>query len=670
MARFTSVLRRGAFAWLSPVAALALAATTAFAPLEAAADTSVRPSSGSFTIRGAGYGHGFGMSQYGAYGAARQGLGWREILGFYYPGTTLAKVPAEGTIKVWLTADTDNDLRVRPAAGLRLVDAEGNRYTLPTGSRYRTWRVTRSGVGYRLSYLSSSGSWVTQRTGLSAATWSFASSAPVIGVVLPGGAIREYRGTVSLVKRGAGGRTVNRVGLEDYLRSVVPSEIPTSWLPDAVNAQAVAARTYAARIRATASPSAGYDICDTTACQVYGGKVRETSGGDAAVAATQNVIVRYGSTIAFTQFSSANGGHSGQGGYPYLKAQPDPYDGVIKSQAWTRTVTAGQIGARWPVGTVRAVQVTRRDGAGPWGGRVLELQIIGSTRSVTVSGLRFKSAFGLRDTLFTFGGATAPVPGPEITAPPGPRYATFPRSYTSASRADLLLLSAGRVLRYGASSSGLGCPVAIAGGFGGYTHVVHAGDWNGDGYQDVIARTEAGRLRLFPGTGAGNLGRSVDMGFAAPFRAVTGVGDASGDGRPDLVAITRAGNLRLYRGDGRTGRLGTSIRLARGWAGRDWLRSAGDLTGDGRPDLVSKAGARLYLHAGTEFGFRAAVSLGLSTDGLSSITSVGDFDGDRRADLLARTTAGRLVLYRGTGTGSLRAAQTLPGSYAGTRFVV
>jgi len=673
MVSTSSGVRRRGGAWLGSGMALALAAAAGLAPLPAAADTVVPPSGGNFTIRGAGYGHGFGMSQYGAYGAAQRGLGWRDILSFYYPGTRLSTLPAGGTIKVWITADSDSDLRVRPTTGLRLSDADGDRYTLPTGPRYRTWRVTRSGGGYRLSYLGSSGGWTTQRTGLSASTWTFANSAKVNQLVLPSGAVREYRGTVSLVPRGSGARTVNRVGMEDYVRSVVPSEMPTSWLPDAVRTQAVAARTYAARIRAGASSSAGYDICDTTSCQVYGGRIRETAGGDAAVAATRNVIVRYGSSIAFTQFSSANGGHSGKGSAPYLVAQPDPYDGVIKSQSWTRTVTAARIGARWSVGTVRGVQVTRRDGAGAWGGRVLQLKIIGSARSVTVTGITFKYALGLRDTLFTLGGATSGTvtPPPSVVSPPGPRYAAFPRTYTSASRADLLLSSAGRVLRYPVWTGGtVGAPVSIGTGFAGYTHVVHAGDWNGDGYQDVIARTRSDRLRLFPGTGTGALGRSVDMGFDAPFRTFTTVGDASGDGRPDLVAITRAGNLRLYRGDGRTGQAGASTRLGSGWTARDWLRGVGDMTGDGRPDVVTKAAGRLWIYAGTRTGFGAPASLGVSTSGLAAITSIGDFDGDRRSDLLARSTAGRLVLYPGTGTGGLRAAKVLPGSYAGTLFVV
>ena len=86
--------------------------------------------------------------------------------------------------------------------------------------------------------------------------------------MLPSGSVRPYRGSVALVKRGSSGRTVNRVLLEDYVQGVVPTEMPTSWPAEAVRAQAVAARSYAVRLRRLRH-YAGYDICDTTACQVY-----------------------------------------------------------------------------------------------------------------------------------------------------------------------------------------------------------------------------------------------------------------------------------------------------------------------------------------------------------------------------------------------------------------
>ena len=387
---------------LGTATTLSLIATTlVLTTIPAHADPAISARSGSFTIRGAGWGHGWGMSQYGAYGAARKGLSWKQILAFYYRGTRLSTLPTGTKIKVWVTADNDNSLRVLPASGLAVKDTAGHRDTVPIGPKYKSWRISRSGAGYRLSYRNSSGIYVTKSTGLTTGTWSFSTRSKIVKVVLPNGSVRPYRGTVALIKRGTSGRTVNKVLLEDYVKGVVPAEMPTSWAPHAVRAQAVAARSYAVRRQKLAGNS-GYDICDTTACQIYRGMASETSGGNAAVTATTGTIVTYRGVVALTQFAPSNGGHSAGGDFRYLAAQRDPYDGVIKSQAWTRTLSASSISRAWPsVGTVKQLQITSRDGAGAWGGRVKAIKIIGTARSTTVSGSTFQRMFGMRSSLYT-----------------------------------------------------------------------------------------------------------------------------------------------------------------------------------------------------------------------------------------------------------------------------
>ena len=253
----------------SAVAFIVIVTAAAATTIPAAADTAVSAKSGSFTIHGAGWGHGWGMSQYGAYGAARKGLSWKQILAFYYRGTQLKAMPAGTKIKVWISADNDSSVRVLPASGLTVRDTAGHRYTVPAGTAYTSWRISRRGTGYRLSYRTRGGSYVTKSTGLSTGTWSFSTRSKIVKVVLPSGSVRSYRGSVALIKRGSGGRTINNVLLEDYVKGVVPAEMPTSWAADAVRAQAVAARSYAVRLRDFGGYS-GFDICDTTACQVYG----------------------------------------------------------------------------------------------------------------------------------------------------------------------------------------------------------------------------------------------------------------------------------------------------------------------------------------------------------------------------------------------------------------
>ena len=618
------------------------------------------------------------MSQYGAYGAARKGVSWKQILAFYYRGTQLETMPSGTKIKVWITSDNDNSLRVLPATGLTVRDTAGHRYTVPTGAKYTSWRITRSGAGYRLSYRTSSGSYVTKSTGLSTGTWSFATRSKIVKVVLPRGLVLSYRGSMALIKRGSGGRTINKVLLEDYVKGVVPAEMPTSWAAHAVRAQAVAARSYAVRLRDFGNYS-GFDICDTTACQVYGGVNRETSAGNAAVKATAGKIVTYQGKVALTQFAPSNGGYTAQGDYAYLAAHRDPYDGVIKSQSWTRTISASSISRAWPsVGTVKQMQITSRDGAGTWGGRVKTIKIIGSARTATVSGTTFQHMFGMRSSLYMIAGSRTSSAKPTATPvvyQPSAAYATFPRRYQSGSAVDLLLVSrTGALQRYPVVRAQLQPPVTIAANVGSYTHVVNAGDWNGDGYQDVLVRTPVRTLGtekifLWRGTRTGQLAGGVSMGFGANIRAMTSIGDANADGHPDLAVITQAGNLWLYYGDGKAGRASRKL-ISSGWQDHSWLRGPGDFNGDGRPDLISLVHDQLLLHRGTKTGFAAPVTLATGWADISSITSVGDFDGDHKADVIARTNDGRLVLYKGNGRATLTRRATLAGSFLGTRFAV
>ncbi len=491
--------------------------------------------------------------------------------------------------------------------------------------------------------------------------------------MLPSGSTRTYRGTVALVKRDSRGRTVNTVSLEDYVKGVVASEMPTSWAANAVRSQAVAARSYAVRIRDFTDYS-GYDLCDTTVCQVYGGVGAETAAGNAAVVATAGSVVTYQGKVALTQFASSNGGHTAQGDYRYLAPKADPYDGVVTSQAWTRTISAAQHRQGLAVGRAPSRSSRSPRATGPVRGEAGSRRSRSSAASgsVSVSGGTFQYRFGMRSSLFTVGGsasAPAPAPAPGPIAP-GKAYASFPRSYHSASAADLLLIAAdGRLRRYPLSADGLGAPTTVASGASGYTHVVNAGDWNGDGYQDVIVRSTAEKLYLKRGGGAGTLAAGVAMGFGANIAAMTAIGDADGDGKPDLAVITDAGNLWIYYGDGKTGRKARAL-VSAGWGGQEWLRAPGDFDGDGRPDLITKAGDRLLLHRGVAGGFAEPVTLATGWSGIATIAALGDVDADGKADVVARTTAGRLVVYRGDGHASLSRAETLTGSFTGTRFAL
>ena len=384
------------------LAALAASVVVAGSLLAAPVAEARTPVTDSFTLTGHGWGHGHGLSQYGARGAARQGLKWRQIVGFYYPGTAVTK--AQGKIRVLITADTRKDVMVDAQPGLslhKLAGGKGKKTFALAKVRPRAtrWRIKPAGQGRStVDFKLSAGGW--QRWASVPGSAEFTSHRTPITLHLPGRATSTYRGSLRSVDR----QTVNVVSLESYLRGVVPSEMPADWEQQALRAQAVAARTYAAFERANATGD--YDICDTSSCQVYLGAGHEQPGSDEAVRRTAGRIVSYQGAPAFTQFSSSDGGWNAAGSAPYLVAQPDPYEAASDNPnaTWTATVTVKAVQKAYPaVGSLTDITLGDRDGNGDWGGRVGQVTLTGAAGTLTVAGDDFRLALGLKSTWFTFG---------------------------------------------------------------------------------------------------------------------------------------------------------------------------------------------------------------------------------------------------------------------------
>lgn len=375
----------------------------------ASADRATVPASGSLTLRGHGFGHGIGMSQYGAEGAARAGETFRTILTTYYPGVRIES--GNTTIRVLLSSTTSSTVQVRPRTGLvfRRPGVAGST-TLPTsvsGAKPTQWRITPVLADKKRSVLQYyAGSWKTYKS----TTWVGAGEFAVVGgqvdLVLPNGKVAPYRNAIRSTPPTAGATTrkvVNVLSLDAYVLGVIAAEMPSSWSLEALKAQAVSARTYARR---SLTPSRYYDVCDTTACQVYRGVAAETSRTNTAGTSTRGLIMTYKGAPAFTQYSSSNGGWSAPGTQPYLAAKADRWDGWSgnKNHDWTVGITAAALKKAFPtVGTPRSLEVLARDGAGEWGGRVTSIKVVGSTRSVTVSGPEFRFALGLKSAYFRLG---------------------------------------------------------------------------------------------------------------------------------------------------------------------------------------------------------------------------------------------------------------------------
>lgn len=355
-------------------------------------------------VHGHGYGHGHGMSQYGAQGAAMQGKSYSEIINFYYPGTDWSRV--RGRVRVLITADTSSDVVVSPTTGLTVRDlGDRGKYRLPIFPGITRWRLNvRDG---RTVVEKFTDRWRRFRPGgkrFLVGDGEFFAPGPLT-LSTPSGS-KAYRGILRAAspRPGASDKdTVNVLSMDEYVRGVVPYEMPASWHPEAVKAQSIAARTYATWER-DQNRSRYYQICDTTACQVYGGATAEDPRSNRAVAATAGQILTYDGKPAFTQFSASSGGWTSQGSVPYLPAQEDPFDGWSGNSvhSWSTTVDAGHFERAYPaLGTLRRIVVVNRDGNGEWQGRVNSVVLDGTKRNVTISGDDFRWAFNLRSSWFT-----------------------------------------------------------------------------------------------------------------------------------------------------------------------------------------------------------------------------------------------------------------------------
>jgi SpoIID/LytB domain protein len=366
------------------------------------------PSTHTIAVTGHGYGHGIGMSQYGAQGAAMQGVTYSKILLHYYPGTALGT--KTGNIRVLISQDSTDPVDVAGSSGLVFRDIAGRKtLKLPTTMSGKTvirWRMvqvtsdkTRSTLQYRTT-----GDYQSYKATRWVGTGQLEGPSS-IGLILPDGSTVKYRGAIWSAKPSSGStarNTVNVLPIESYVRGVVAAEMPSSWMSEALKAQAVAARTYGVR---SITGAGYYDICSTTSCQVYGGASRETSSTDSAVNATAGRVLTYDGRPAFTQFSSSSGGYTSPGSQPYLKAISDPWDdwNGNPNHSWTATVTAARIEKAYPsIGTLKQITVTKRNGSGDWGGRVSTISLVGSSKSVTITGDQARSTFALKSNWFKF----------------------------------------------------------------------------------------------------------------------------------------------------------------------------------------------------------------------------------------------------------------------------
>jgi stage II sporulation protein D len=363
------------------------------------------PRGSTLVVHGRGFGHGHGMSQYGAQGAAKQGLSTQQILKFYYPHTKRGQIG--GSVRVVITENIGGPTTIVARPGQQVHDlTTGKTVALPTTggpAKASRWRMTGAAHGgTNVSYRT--GGWHRWRT--LNGNGEFRSTGAALTLVLAHQRV-TYAGTLrsmAAISKTTHRITVNKVSLESYVRGVVPREMPPSWKPAALRAQAVAARSYAAfEVQNASDPR--FDLYDDTSSQVYGGLSAAVASTDRAIKATAGQVRTYQGKPAFTQFSASNGGELAPSDHPYLVGKHDPYDtaAVDPYTSWTVKVSARKIGETWPVlGRVTSIEVTSRDGKGKWGGRILGLTLHGTKADKDLTDEGFRSGLGLRSTYLGF----------------------------------------------------------------------------------------------------------------------------------------------------------------------------------------------------------------------------------------------------------------------------
>ncbi|MDR2347009.1 MAG: SpoIID/LytB domain-containing protein, partial [Bifidobacteriaceae bacterium] len=388
----------------------ALSAAAAGQGLEAAAEA------GSFTLSGSGYGHGVGMSQYGAQEMAKAGYGADAILGFYYPGVTIANRTV-GNIQVQLIQSSSVVVRFAGAAGT-VTPGGGSAASAAKGA---VAKLTVSGGQVRLEGVG------TAKTAASfTVAWNGASNCSGYVTVdgTSGGSSGYCRGTMTATVINGNVNLIATVGLaRDYIYGL--GEVPSSWSAAALRAQACAARTYAAK--QTLKSSCNCHVYSDTRSQAYVGRSKEVEAGYGstwvanvnmtAPSATSGSLMLYGGNPITASYSAANGGWTEasediwSSALPYLIAKEDPWSvkpGVPDSvKAWTVTKTQAQMRTIFGLSDVASVTITATTRGGS-AKTIVAKSAAGATK--TISGAEtIRGAFGLRSAHFKIVGAAAPV---------------------------------------------------------------------------------------------------------------------------------------------------------------------------------------------------------------------------------------------------------------------
>ncbi len=354
-----------------------LAAALALALLAPAAGATVR-----WVVHGRGFGHGVGMSAYGAYGYAKHGKGYRFILGHYYKGTSVGTLEKPQIVRVLLDT-SGGDVGFGGATG-----ACGTKLDPKRG--YEAHRAGRTVV------LRTSG-------GKRLANCGHRLRAAGNGSIRIAG-LGHYRGALETVAEGSSLNVVNALTVEQYVKGVIPNESPPYWPMAELKAQAIAARSIALTAGREGN---GFDLYSDTRTQVYKGLESEYPRTNRAANQTRNQYLMYKGKVAEALFSACSGGKTESvvnvfgSPVPYLVGVPDPYDSSCPLHTWTLKFSGPEISSllgSYLKGRLKQVKVTKR-GYSP---RIQEAKLFGTGGVSTVTGEQLEVALSGYSTWMTF----------------------------------------------------------------------------------------------------------------------------------------------------------------------------------------------------------------------------------------------------------------------------
>ena len=299
------------------------------------------------------------------------------------------------------------DLRVGLASGRAslTITPAGGKATVQTGSSKTITLAANTAAAIRWQ----DGAFLVGREKLRGEVLMIRPNAKAGELSLDG---RRYRGALELRHKGGGLTAVNIVPVDDYLRSVVPEEMPVDWPAEAIKAQSVAARSFALASRGRHAGE-GYDLCTTTHCQLYTGTAAEKSASNAAIKATRGEVLTYGGKPIEALFHTDSGGMTENsedvwGSHvPYLRAAKDT---PAKTMPWTKTISRADLERKLAakghdIGKVRSLALSplaigRAAKDRTASGRVKTMTVKGTKGTATLSGTTWRSLLGLKSTLF------------------------------------------------------------------------------------------------------------------------------------------------------------------------------------------------------------------------------------------------------------------------------